>query len=100
MIASDVEAPERRVVASGLLTDELAPVGEREVCERIAAAAQRARPSGPDPRRRDAPPPAPEAVYAALDAYWRRERAARPEVRTALADDYAAHLAWLHAHRP
>jgi len=40
-----------------------------------------------------------EAVYAALDAYWRRERAMRPEARTAFADDFASHLAWLHAHR-
>jgi hypothetical protein len=40
-----------------------------------------------------------EAVYAALDAHWRRERAARPEARTAFADDFASHLAWLHAHR-
>jgi hypothetical protein len=39
-----------------------------------------------------------EAVYAVLDAYWRRERAARPEARTAFADDFASHLAWLHAH--
>jgi hypothetical protein len=40
-----------------------------------------------------------EAVYAALDAHWRRERAARPEARTAFADDFASYLAWLHAHR-
>jgi hypothetical protein len=40
-----------------------------------------------------------EAVYTALDAYWRRERAARPAARTAFADDFATHLAWLHAHR-
>ncbi len=40
-----------------------------------------------------------EAVFLALDAHWRRERAARPETRTALADDFATHLAWLHAHR-
>ncbi len=40
-----------------------------------------------------------EAVYLALDAHWRRERAARPETRTAFADDFATHLAWLHGHR-
>jgi hypothetical protein len=39
-----------------------------------------------------------ETVLAALDAYWRKERAARPEARTAFADDFARHLAWLHAH--
>ncbi len=39
-----------------------------------------------------------EAALAALDAHWRRERAARPEARTAFADDFATHLAWLHAH--
>jgi hypothetical protein len=39
-----------------------------------------------------------EAVLTALDAHWRRERAARPEARTAFADDFACHLAWLHAH--
>jgi hypothetical protein len=38
-----------------------------------------------------------EAALAALDARWRRERAARPEARTAFADDFATHLAWLHA---
>jgi hypothetical protein len=37
-----------------------------------------------------------EATLAALDAHWRRERAARPEARTAFADDFATHLAWLH----
>jgi hypothetical protein len=40
-----------------------------------------------------------ETVFTALDAYWRRERAARPEARTAFADDFATHLAWLHAHQ-
>jgi len=30
------------------------------------------------------------AVLTALDAHWRRERAA-------FADDFARHLAWLHA---
>jgi hypothetical protein len=39
-----------------------------------------------------------EGVYAALDAHWRRARAARPEARTAFADDFATHLAWLHTH--
>ncbi len=39
-----------------------------------------------------------EAALAALDARWRRERAARPEARTAFADDFATHLVWLHAH--
>ena len=38
-----------------------------------------------------------EAVLTALDAHWRRERAAQPEARTAFADDFASHLAWLHA---
>ena len=39
-----------------------------------------------------------EAVLTALDAHWRGERAARPEARTAFADDYASYLAWLHRH--
>jgi hypothetical protein len=39
-----------------------------------------------------------EVMYAALDAHWRRERAARPEVRTVFADDFATHMVWLHMH--
>jgi hypothetical protein len=38
-----------------------------------------------------------EAARAALDAFWSRERAARPELRAAFDEDVARYTAWLRA---
>src|SRR5262249_42948005 len=39
------------------------------------------------------------AEHTALDAHWRRERAASPETRAAFEQDFASYTAWLHANR-